>query len=51
MGYLGGRRQLAGSDEELVPGKGGLEGDDARPQQGGGGAAGVRIIFKAVVQA
>ena len=50
-GALGGRRRLSGVGNELVPGKGGLEEDDAHPQPGGGGAAGVRLIFKAVVQA
>ena len=30
---------------EIVPGKGGLEEDDAHPQQVGGGAAGVRLLF------
>ena len=37
--------------EELVLGEGGLEEDDAHPQQGGGGAAGVWLCFNAVVQA
>ena len=37
---------MDGGDEELVPGRGGLEEDGAHPQQGGGGAAGVRIIFQ-----
>ena len=38
-------KQLAGSGEELVPVKGGLEEDGTHTQQGGGGAAVVRIIF------
>ena len=44
-GDLGGRRQLAGGGEELVPGEGGVEEGDANPHQGGGIAAGVRILF------
>ena len=42
---LGGRRKLSVSGEELVLGKVGLEEDDAHPQQGGGGSAGVQIVF------
>ena len=45
MGDLGGRRRLAGGGEELFPGKGVLEEDDSHPQQGGGGATGVRLLF------
>ena len=44
-GDLGGRRRLAGSGKELVPGEGGMEEDDANPQKGGGRSMGVRIIF------
>ena len=36
---------MAGGGEELVLGKDGLEEDVTHPHQGGGGAAGVRIIF------
>ena len=42
---IGGRRRLDSGGEELFPGKGGLEEDDAHLQQGGGGTAGVRILF------
>ena len=44
-GDLGGRRLLADGGEELVPDKGGLEEDDMHTQKGGGGAAGVRLLF------
>ena len=44
-GDIGGRRRLVGGGEVLVPGKGGLEEDGAHPQQGGGSAVGVRILF------
>ena len=37
--------KLAGGGEELVLGKGSLEENDAHPQQGGGSAAGVRLLF------
>ena len=50
-GYLGGGRRLAGSGQELVPVEGGVEEDDNSLQQGRGGAAGFRVLFKAVVQA
>ena len=50
-GDIGGRQRLAGGGKKLFPGKGGLEEYDVNPQQVGGGAAGVRIFFKAVVQA
>ena len=45
-GDLGGRRRLDGGGKELVPGAGGMEEDDANFWQGGGGAAGVRLIFQ-----
>ena len=45
IGDIGGRLRLAGGNEELVPGKGGLKEDGTHPQQGGGGPAGVRILF------
>ena len=44
-GDIGGRQWLAGGGKELVPGKGGMEEDGANLQQGGGGAAGVRLLF------
>ena len=44
-GDLGGGRRLSDGGEELVPGKDGLEEDIVNTQQGGGGAAGVRILF------
>ena len=44
-GDLGGGQKLAGGGEERVPGKEVLEKDVAHPQQGGIGAAGVRILF------
>ena len=50
MGDLSGGQRLAGGGEELVPGKEVFEEDVAHPYQGGGGATGVRIIFKSVVQ-
>ena len=37
---------MAGGGEELIVSKEDLEEDVAHPQQGGGGAAGVRIIFQ-----
>ena len=37
---------MDGGGQEIVPGKGGVEEDYVNPQQGGGGTAGVRIIFK-----
>ena len=43
---IGSRQQLAVGGEELVLGKDGLEEDVAHPQQGGGGTAGVPLIFK-----
>ena len=43
---FGSGQQLAGGGEELVSGKDGLEVDVAHPQQGGGGATGVQILFK-----
>ena len=45
-GDIGVRRQLAGGGEELFLGKGGLEEYGTHPQQGGGGPAGVRLLFK-----
>ena len=45
-GDLGRRKRLSGGGKELVLGKGDVEEYDMNPQQGGGGAAGVRIIFK-----
>ena len=36
---------MAGGGEEIVPGKGGLEEDGTHPQQEGGGAVIVRIVF------
>ena len=44
-GDIGGRRRLSGGGEELFPGKGGLEENGTHPQKGGGGTAGVRILF------
>ena len=43
---LGRGQQLAGGVEKCVSGEDGLKEDDAHPQQGGGGAAGVRHLFK-----
>ena len=37
--------------KELVPGEGGMKEDDKNPQQRGGDAADVRLIFKAVAKA
>ena len=48
---LGSGQRLASSGEELVSGKDGLEEDVAHPQQGGGGATGVRFFLNAMVQA
>ena len=44
-GDLIGRLKLADGGKELVPGKVGMEEDDANPQQGGGSAAGVWLLF------
>ena len=40
-GGIGGGRRLAGSGQEVVTGKVGVEEDENNPQQGGGGAAAV----------
>ena len=50
-GDIGGRRQLAGGGEGLVPGKCGLEEDGAHLQQGRGGARVSSFFFKVMVQA
>ena len=42
---LGDGRQLADGDEELGPGKYGVEEDFAHPRQGGIYALGVRLLF------
>ena len=44
-GDIGGIRRLAGGGEELVPGKVGVEEDDAHFHKGGSYSAGVRLIF------
>ena len=44
-GDLGGRQRLDGGGDKVVPGKGSLEKDGAYPQQGGGGLAGVQLLF------
>ena len=44
-GDLGGKQRLAGGGQELVPGEVDVEEYDKNPQQGGGGVAGVRILF------
>ena len=44
-GDLGGRRRLAGDGKEIVPGKGGLEEDDANHRQRGGGRRGCPASF------
>ena len=45
VGGLCSRQRLSGGGKLIVPGKGSLEEDYVNPQQGGGGAAGVRILF------
>ena len=45
VGDLGGGQRLAGGGQEFVTGEGSVEDDELNPQQGGGGAAGVRIFL------
>ena len=51
VGDLGDGRRLASSGEELGLVEDGVEEDDAHSQQGGSDASGVRIVFKALIQA
>ena len=46
---LGSRQRLLGSSKEIFSVEDSLEEDVAHPQQGGGGAAGVRLLLKCCV--
>ena len=49
-GDLGGGNLLASSSKEFVKGEIGVEEYDKNPQQGGGIAAGIWLLFKSMVQ-